>query len=301
MNEQIFRTIMNIENEANTSYMTIKNYVIRNFSDLYHMRFTRDTEENRRLLRFIENNIEDFEFLRAEKNFVKALDNLIGEEVRRIQISLRDSRYGSFEAIKQDFKDRLLAIKRSDLGIEEEFKLLARRCLMRFPLVSFEEITFYLKGKQRKIENFIREKHDYTIDAIVNQVDRLVKEEKKNSDLPENNDNKKVAEKPVINIYIGPDVNLYTQMPIEDGKYDSSVNALNAGELSSILENANIRWIKFDTNGELEDTSMEEISVTLKSILGQECSITEVQSQGGIYSYKIKYLPKNALSSDFIV
>ena len=140
---KIFEIVLN--NSADlTKELRIKVYKLL---DLDGKTILPNKNDNAKLLEKIQANIETFTFNSQEYQFLGQVQEIIREEIQKLQTS------GNYDSTQSNLIERLKGLRNIEISLENDFKELASKLADNFH--SKEEYYNYFMARQEKISSMI--------------------------------------------------------------------------------------------------------------------------------------------------
>lgn len=167
---KIFEIVLN--NSANlTSEIKMQVYKLL---DLEGKTILPNANENARLLEQIQASIETFAFNSQETQFLSQVQEIIKEEMQKLQTS------GNYALIESSLIERLKGLRNIDISLESDFKDLSSKIASSFH--SQEEYYNYFMAREEKITNMIKSYNQSIINSLINLTPKLMEELKSEKD-----------------------------------------------------------------------------------------------------------------------
>ncbi len=254
MEIQSFKFFKTVLNEASDLSRTVRRKSANIMSDIESQRFLNVQSENRRLARFIEDSLEDFEFLGKEKKFVTKLESAVGEMLHTIRRRFMSGQNVDYERVADEFIGKLNALKKMDFYLNEDARALARRAIARFPELENTDLPHYLKRRSDKIDEMVKRENAVILDALIGRVPQLIGELKSATsrlDAQKKTADSSQREPGEITIYI--DESAHYRISSEDArslgyKCESNYYWLSADEYAYIKANFRLKTESIDSS-----------------------------------------------------
>ncbi|MBE6153857.1 MAG: hypothetical protein E7166_06515 [Firmicutes bacterium] len=161
---KIFEIVLN--NKANlTSEIKMQVYKLL---DLEGKTILPNANENTRLLEQIQASIETFAFNLQETQFLNQVQEIIKEEMQKLQTS------GNYALIESSLIERLKGLRNIDISLESDFKDLSSKIANSFH--SQDEYYNYFMAREEKIANMIKSYNQSIINSLINLTPKLMEE-----------------------------------------------------------------------------------------------------------------------------
>lgn len=161
---KIFEMVLN--NEANLT-SEIKTQVYK-MLDLEGKTILPNANENARLFEQIQASIETFSFNSQETQFLNQVQEIIKEEMQKLQAS------GNYALAESSLIERLKSLRNIDISLENDFKDLSSKIASSFH--SQEEYYNYFMARAEKIANMIKSYNQSIINSLINLTPKLMEE-----------------------------------------------------------------------------------------------------------------------------
>ncbi len=161
---KIFEIVLN--NSANlTSEIKMQVYKLL---DLEGKTILPNANENARLLEQIQASIETFAFNQQETQFLNQVQEIIKEEMQKLQTS------GNYDLMQSSLIERLKGLRNIEISLENDFKELSSKIASSFH--SQEEYYNYFMAREEKITNMIKSYNQSIINSLINLTPKLIEE-----------------------------------------------------------------------------------------------------------------------------
>ena len=134
-----------------------------------------------KMIEFIKENLEKFNFNNIENNFFKQVKNIVVEEINKIEFRLSNNEIIDYDKLNNIITERLRQVKPINFYIEDDLKQLSNQLENRFPEVNISRDQFYSHfiSKKEQIINIIDKYNQSIIDTIIKLNAQLVNEPEK--------------------------------------------------------------------------------------------------------------------------
>lgn len=133
-----------------------------------------NANENARLLEQIQASIETFTFNSQETQFLSQVQEIIKEEMQKLQTS------GNYDLMQSSLIERLKNLRNIEISLGNDFKELSSKIASSFH--SQEEYYNYFMVREEKITNMIKSYNQSIINSLINLTPKLIEELKSEKD-----------------------------------------------------------------------------------------------------------------------
>lgn len=133
-----------------------------------------NANENARLLEQIQASIETFTFNSQETQFLSQVQEIIKEEMQKLQTS------GNYDLMQSSLIERLKSLRNIEISLGNDFKELSSKIASSFH--SQEEYYNYFMAREEKITNMIKSYNQSIINSLINLTPKLIEELKSEKD-----------------------------------------------------------------------------------------------------------------------
>lgn len=182
---------MNLKQEAMKFFDMVcqnSNDYIRGIRELIYNSLGIGTQDER-LVEYIKESIEKFDFNTIENEFLSNLQKIINEELEKIENSLKNNEELDYEYIKNSLLEKFKAQKNINITLEDNLKELATQMVNRFPMmgVSRDDLILHFTRKNEQLCNLIKENNQKILDSLVFLTPHFVDGIKENVNVRNNN------------------------------------------------------------------------------------------------------------------
>lgn len=162
---------MNLKQEAMKFFDMVcqnSNDYIRSIRELFYNSLGIGTQDEK-LVEYIKESIEKFDFNTIENEFLSNLQKIINEELEKIENSLKNNEELDYENIKNSLLEKFKAQKNINITLEDNLKELATQMVNRFPMmgVSRDDLILHFTRKNKQLCNLIKENNQKILDSLV--------------------------------------------------------------------------------------------------------------------------------------
>lgn len=162
---------MNLKQEAMKFFDMVcqnSNDYIRGIRELFYNSLGIGTQDEK-LVEYIKESIEKFDFNTIENEFLSNLQKIINEELEKIENSLKNNEELDYENIKNSLLEKFKAQKNINITLEDNLKELATQMVNRFPMlgVSRDDLILHFTRKNKQLCNLIKENNQKILDSLV--------------------------------------------------------------------------------------------------------------------------------------
>lgn len=164
------------------------NDYIRGIRELFYNSLGIGTQDEK-LVEYIKESIEKFDFNKIENEFLSNLQKIINEELEKIENSLKNNEELDYENIKNSLLEKFKAQKNINITLEDNLKELATQMVNRFPMmgVSRDDLILHFTRKNEQLCNLIKENNQKILDSLVFLTPHFVDGIKENVNVRNNN------------------------------------------------------------------------------------------------------------------
>ena len=182
---------MNLKQEAMKFFEMVcqnSNDYISGIRELFYKSLGIETKDEK-LIEYIKESIENFDFNTIENEFLTNLQKIINEELAKIEISLKNNEELDYENIKNSLLEKFKAQKNINITLEDNLKELATQMVNRFLMmgVSKDDLILHFTRKNEQLCNLIKENNQKILDSLVFLTPHFVDGIKENVNVRNNN------------------------------------------------------------------------------------------------------------------